>query len=574
MLWRERAGVKHDDVHPRERGGGALPTSESTLLPSAGMSSSTAPLFSSWGGRLRLGAAAASGLLLAAAYPPLEQGNLAWGALVPLGVAVFETDLRQAVRLGFLSGAVYWLFTLYWLSRVTVLGWVLLALYCALYFIPPTIFAARWPMRGDGPPFLLNVGFMVGWTSVWTASEFLRGTLLTGFPWNPLGVSQFKNPLMIQGAAWGGVWAVSALVAWVNAGAMATVRRYLAAPPERRWRQPHPELMLAFLAVAGAFAHGWRAIVALPPPDAIVRVALIQPAIPQYAKWDEEFVAGIYERLATLSETAQKAVRPELLVWPETAVPGDLRNNEIAYAVARAATAGGAPLLAGAIETERDETGETLYFNSTLLIGSDGAILDTYDKQHLVLFGEYIPFSRRFPILRRLTPVPYDVQPGRRATIFRHPRSDAPFASLICFEDVFPYIGRRFARAGARWFINQTNDAWYDFSSGSRQHLVNAVFRCVETRRPLARAANTGITCWIDVAGRIGGAGSAEIGILPNYTPDRTLAAGFLGAEIPLPPADAPPTPYLRHGDLFAAVMCAVAAILMFFVLRHRRTGS
>jgi len=520
----------------------------------------------------RLVAAAASGLLLAAAYPPLELGYLAWIALVPLGVAVRGADGRRAARAGLLAGTVFWLLSLAWLNRVTTIGWGLLSLYCALYFVPPALLAARWPRPGAVPVWLSNVAFMIGWTAVWTGGEFLRGTLGTGFPWNPLGVSQFDNPPMIQGAAWGGVWAVSALVAWVNAGAIATIRRYAEAAPQRRWRQPHPELMLAFLAVVGAFVHGWRSVAALPPPDTTVRVALIQPAIPQYAKWDEEFVAGIYERLVALSEAAQRAVRPELLVWPETAVPGDVRNDEAAWAAVRAAIAGGAPLLAGALEVERGDDGAPRYFNSALLIGADGAILETYDKQHLVLFGEYVPFSRRFPFLRRLTPAAYDVEPGGRATVFRAPRPDAPFASLICFEDVFPYLSRRFARAGARWFINQTNDAWYDISSGSRQHLAHAVFRCVETRRPMARAANTGITGWIDVAGRIGGGSESEGGLLPHYTPDGGLAAGFLGADIPLLPADAPPTPYLRRGDLFAGATCAIALGMMILVLRPRRT--
>ncbi len=517
----------------------------------------------------RLAAAAASGLLLAAAFPPLERSFLAWFALVPLGAAVRGEDLRSAARLGFLSGAVFWLFTLPWLSKVTVVGYSLLALYCALYFVPPALFAARWPRNPAGPIWLSNLGLMIGWSALWTACEFVRGSLFTGFPWNPLGVSQYRNTVLIQSAAWGGVWTVSALVAWVNAAAIATLERYRAAAraaPGARRLQPHPELMLAFFAVAGAFLHGYRAILALPAPNASIRVALIQPAIPQNVKWDEAFVETVYERLRAHTELALKAARPELAIWPETAAPDDLRRSETAYRLVHELTSGGTPLLVGALDAAVDDAGRPTYFNSAFLIGRNGAILETYDKQHLVLFGEYIPFGDRFPILRRLTPVAVDVAPGRSATVFRGVRADAPFAALICFEDVFPYLARRFARAGARWFVNQTNDAWYDFSSGSRQHLANAVFRCVETRRPMARAANTGITAWIDVAGRL----RAEI---PNYTPDGGLAAGFLGAEVLLPPVDAPPTPYVRHGEAFAAAACATAAVFLLWALR-RAAGS
>jgi len=510
----------------------------------------------------RCAVAVGSALLLAAAYPPLERRALAWVALIPLALAVWRTEPRQAIRLGYLAGAVFWLCTLYWLTRVTVIGWALLSLYCALFFIPPAWFVARW--RGE--TFAGRLGGMVGFTALWTACEYLRGTLFTGFPWNPLGVSQYANPILIQSAAWGGVWAVSALVAWVNAAGIATVQRYWDGPRDRRWRQPHPELMLAFLALIAAFLYGSHAVRSWPAPDRSVRVALIQPGIPQYAKWDDEFIAAIYERLASLSEAARQGVRPELLVWPETAVPADLRNDETAWNTVRAATGGVAPLLAGAIETETDEDGSVRYYNSALLVMPDGSVPETYDKQHLVLFGEYIPFSRTFPWLRRITPVAYDVEPGRRLALFRAVRPDAPFAVLICFEDVFPYLTRRFARAGAQWFVNQTNDAWYDFSSGSRQHLAQAVFRCVETRRPMARSANTGMTCWIDAAGRIGGGTGTTSGCLPNYTPDGRLVSGFLGANIPLTPAPAPLTFYVRHGDLFALTMLAVAALAFWSV--------
>ena len=514
---------------------------------------------SSW---LRIAGAVVSGALLAAAYPPLELAAFAWFALAPLGLAVRGADLRAAARLGFLAGAVFWLCTLFWLTPVTVAGYSILAFYCALYFIPPAVFAARWTARAPAPDWNANLGFMIGWTAIWTAGEFLRGALFTGFPWNPLGVSQYRNTVIIQTAAWGGVWAVSALIAWVNSAAIVTVFRYAARAPGTPWRAAHPELMLAFLAVAGAFLHGSRAILALPAPDASIRVALVQPAVPQYEKWDEAFVAGIYEKLRALTETAHRAGRPELVVWPETAVPDNLRTSEEAAGLVRDLTASGIPLLAGALDGFLDEARQPHYRNSAFLI-ADSDVRESYDKQHLVLFGEYIPFSDRWPILRRLTPVEYDVEPGRVPVVFRALRADAPFAALICFEDVFPYLGRRFARAGARWFVNLTNDAWYEPYSGSRQHLAQAVFRCIETRRPMARSANTGVTGWIDAAGRI----RAQ---LPTRTPDGGLAAGFLSAEIPLPPADAPATFYVRRGDVFAGNACAVALGMLVLALRRR----
>lgn len=514
---------------------------------------------------LRLLGAVASGLLLAAAYPPWEIEALAWIALAPLGAAVRGLDVRAAARLGFISGAIYWMATLHFLTPVTVLGYLLLALYCALFFIPPAVFAARWTALHATPDWNAHLGFLLGWTAVWTAADWVRGWLFTGFPWNPLGVSLYRNTVLIQSAAWGGVWSVSALVAWVNAAAIATVYRYLARPRGASWRTAHPEILLAFLAVAGAFLHGYRTISALPPPTDGIRVALIQPAVPQYEKWDDAFVAGIYERLRLLTETAHRAGPPELVVWPETSVPDNLRTSETAAALVRDLTVGGIPLLVGALDGYLDDAGRPHFFNSAFLI-RDGALSESYDKQHLVLFGEYIPFSNTFPFLRRLTPVEFDVEPGRKPVVFRGPRPDAPFAALICFEDVFPYLGRRFARAGARWFVNQTNDAWYEPFAGSRQHLANAVFRCVETRRPLARSANTGVTGWIDAAGRI----RAH---LPTRTPDGALASGFLSERIELPPAATPETFYVRRGDVFAASASVVAIVFLGAALRTRRRG-
>ena len=182
--------------------------------------------------------------------------------------------------------------------------------------------------------------------------------------------------------------------------------------------------------------------------------------------------------------------------------------------------------------------------------------MKTYYKQHLVLFGEYIPFEGKNPLINALTPIGSSFTPGRTATVFKRPGDGRGFSVLICFEDSLPYLARRAARAGATWLVNQTNDSWFDPDCGSAQHLANAVFRCIETRLPMLRCANTGITCAIDAAGHITGA------LAP-----RTV--GFQVAEIvPADPARAA-TFYVRFGDLFAQA-CLTGSIALFIALFFR----
>jgi apolipoprotein N-acyltransferase len=515
------------------------------------------PPISAW----RRGAeAAAAGLLLWAAYPPLEWAPLAWIALVPLWIAVAGRRAGTAARLGFLAGAAFWIPALTWLWKVTILGSVILSLYCAAWFIPPALVAAAWTRRFGSDRAPANLGGMAAVALAWAGAEYVRSFLFTGFHWNGLGVSQYRNTALIQCAEWGGVFAVSAVIAWANAAAAATLAGYLGRGPRRRL---HPEMILGALVVAAAATWGGRraAEIARRPPAGAVRLALVQPAVPQYAKWDETFVEGIYDGLESLTRAALRA-RPDLVVWPETAVPDVLRAAERPYRLLYELSTNGVPLLVGTLEAERADAGDTVYFNSTILVEPGGRMDQVYDKQHLVLFGEYIPFSRQFPILRALTPVPYDVTPGTRPHLFRLEGREAPFAALICFEDTVPGLARDFVRRGARFLVTQTNDAWYDFSAGSLQHFAQSVFRCVETRVPMARCGNTGITGWIDAAGRIGGAGGPASGLLRNYAPGPALASGFLAVSLPEPAAGSTGGGYRLDGDRFGAAG-AVAALLL-----------
>ncbi len=503
--------------------------------------------------------AAASGLLLAAAFPPLEWSWAAWIALLPLLWASRDSRPRRAAGLGFVAGTVFWLTSIWWLTKVTAAGWVGLCLYCALYFMPFAAIVASWRVRFPDAGVWARLALLAGGTAVWTAGEFIRSNLFTGFAWNPVGVSQSANLTLIQHAEWGGVYAVSALVVWVNLAAFLLLTRMAA---RGRGERPGlaPDSMLATAVVVAAIASGAQLFHRVPPPDARVRLALVQPAIPQYQKWTDEFIDEMYARLRDLTDAALRSGRPDLVVWPETAVPEDLRASEEACDLLRPLTAYGVPLLVGAMDSERMDTGEVLYYNSAFLVGPGVSLLEQYDKQHRVIFGEYVPLQRYFPWLKTLTPIQYYVSPGKKATVFHLPRPELRFSVLICFEDTVAHLARDFVRRGASLLVNITNDAWFDPTSGSRQHMLHCVLRGVENRVPIARCGNSGVTCWIDERGRIGGANGAKAGTLPVFAAPRVMARGFLSAEIPYRSDGAPPTFYARHGDVFAWAMTVLAA--------------
>ncbi len=513
-------------------------------------------------------AAAASGVLTACAFPPLGWAPAAWVALAPLAWGVWGRRPAEALRLGLVAGLARWVPSLYWLHRVTVAGWLLLALYCALYTVPFALWVAGSTRRRSGPGPAGGLVLMASGAAVWAGSEYLRATLFTGFPWNALGVSQYRNTALVQSAEWGGVFAVSALVVFVNL-ALAVAARGRAARGGRR-RLPHAATAAGLLAVLLAVSWGAQRVRSLPAASEVMRLALVQPAVAQDVKWTEAFVDASYARLDALSRAALRAGAADLVVWPETALPEAFRESEPAGRLVHGLAGEGTPLLFGSLDTGRGEDGVLRYFNSAFLVDAGGALRTVYDKQHLVVLGEYVPFARYLPFLRSLTPVGYDITPGGEPVLFRLAGEGPPFAVLICFEDTVAGVTRTFARRGARLFVTLTNDAWFDPTSGSLQHMAQSVFRAVETRTPMARCANSGVTCWIDAAGRVRA-------VQPYRGSDGAPLAGFLRAAVPLRPAGAAPTFHTRHGDLFGAA-CAAAALLALAreapAWRRRKAGG
>lgn len=272
----------------------------------------------------------------------------------------------------------------------------------------------------------------------------------------------------------------------------------------------------------------------------------------------------IYERLSELTRQAQSDPATELVIWPETALPDDVRNSENSYALVWSLCTNGTPILTGSLDTAVPDTGEPQYFNSAFLFDVDGRIAGEYDKRRLVIGGEFIPLADWVPAAWQVAwGWPASITPGERGAVFRAGKRSVPLAPLVCFEDVFPDLARADVRAGARMLVNVTNDAWFDAYIAPWQHLRNAVLRAVENRVPLVRAANTGVTGVVEPSGRLAA--------FLSDGADRTDGPGVLWADVPVPADAAPLTFYARYGDIYG-IACAAATVLWpLAALRNRR---
>ena len=522
--------------------------------------------------------AVASGLLLALAFPPFESWQLAWVALVPLLIALVGVEPREGMRLGWRAGLAFWLVALVWLLRlvetspapavVLILGWALLAGYCALYTAAFGL-AFAWVARRVGAERYWQTLVLMGAAVVlWVGGEYVRGVLATGFPWNSVGVSQYQFLPIVQVAAWGGVAAVSGLVVFVNAGIAFTARRYLPGMPRTGYR-PHVELFVVLMALGLCLRSGMGAVRLHYHRGTEFTVAGIQPAVPQVKKWEEGQAERNLAVLRRLTEAALAAEhRPDLVVWPETATPDCVTEENESRELALEMCRRGVPLLVGSMVIVPKGTEDWLCYNASLLFDAQGHQAGRYDKQHLVPFGEYVPFSGMVPALGRLAPMGWNCEAGREGTVLKGGLKGIPFACLICMEDVFPDLARAAVARGARLLINQTNDAWFDRTSGPRQHLSHSVFRAVENRVPVIRVANSGITCSIAASGAIEEE-TDNSGSVPPRAEAVAMTVGVPGVEWA-------PTPYSRHGDVLFGMPCGIAAVLVFglvFAVPCRKSG-
>ena len=485
--------------------------------------------------------AGGSGLVLTLGFAPFSQPVAAWIGLIPLAYygQRQQPDIREGFLLGWFFGFSHFLTSLSWLQTVTISGWAVLsaylAIYPALWFVLWVRFARRDPDRMTS---LGNIRHSLLGASAWVITEWLRGVVFTGFGWNSLGVAQGDLLLIAQVADLGGVLLVSWVVAFAGLTLALTARRFeLEIRGSQKWR-PRWDFTAGVVVVGITMVYGARTLLRpWPEPVVTIRYAAIQPSVPQ-DPWRSAKVSRVAQELARWSELALMGGDPvDLLVWPESlAGTGWREEPELQAAIQAVRRMGARALLTGSLDVRGPET-----FNCAILFqGPEGRPPEVYDKTHLVVMGEYVPLAGIFPWLRKLVPPGGDLTAGKISGVLALESSSIRLAPLICFEDAVPRVVRRAAQKLPHLLVNLTNDAWFGASAGSRQHLENARLRAVETRTPLLRTTNDGVTVLISPRGVI----LAEV---KDPETGSVRDPGFLRGELELFEPKA--TPYTRWGE-------------------------
>jgi apolipoprotein N-acyltransferase len=507
-------------------------------------------------------------LLYVLAFPNFNVSWLAWIALAPLIFVSRLSSLRQTFLWGWLSGTLAYLGILYWIIvtfraahlsiALSALCLLLLAAYLGLYWgawccllviprgfsqgihVPPTT-----AFGGDVITALYGA-------AAWVALEYLRTYLFSGFPWALLADSQVRHLPLIQIASITGAYGVSFVVMLVNLTIAAYFHRrhpritlsgnHHAATASDGW--PHATAGMTTLIVLSSYLFGLQRLhrPLASPSSRPVRVALLQGNIDQYKKWDKSYVLEIqktYEALTTQTLT----FKPDLIVWPETSVPGYLLQEPSLKTWLRA--------LVRKSKTSHLVGSPAMYneraYNSAFSITPEGDIDGEYAKQHLVPFGEIVPWSNVLGRFIRVLNELGGFAAGERSPVLAVAAGGrlCRVGVNICYEAIFPNLVRQSVLAGAEIIANLTNDGWYMRTAAPYQHLAPNILRAVENDRWVIRANNTGVTALIDPSGRVRHAS-------PIF--QRGLVLGRVEPR-------QSKTPYTRLGDLFAWLCCVVVAV-------------
>lgn len=495
-----------------------------------------------------------SGLLIAISFPKADLSFLAWIALLPLLISLEGRSARTAFYLGLTTGLTAYAGLLYWV--IIVMGvyghlplfasiplWLLLSGWLALFYGMATWATCLGQRLGLKSAFIMPLA--------WVGADYLRSFLLTGFPWTMLGHTQYRMLPLIQAADITGVYGITALIVLANVVFYCIIRAFSGSDVP----YPAKSAIIFVLALAATLGYGFFRLNSPLPTAAPLRVALIQGNIDQAVKWSPAFREATLDIYTGLSRQAVARQAADLIVWPESAAPFFFQENSPSSdRIRNLARELKAHLLFGSPAAEQ-RNGHYTNLNSAFLLGSDGTEIGRTDKMHLVPFGEYVPLARLLPFVNKLVHGIGDFAPGLEVRPLK--TGTTPLGILVCYEVIFPELARAQVRAGSRVLVNITNDAWFGRSSAPYQHLSMAAFRAIETRTPLIRAANTGITSIIDQNGHIRGMTSL-------------FKEAVMVGEVQPGSANAP---YLKIGDLFArGCLGLVAGILL--LQRWRKKGT
>lgn len=515
-----------------------------------------------------------SAALLTLAFPRHDLGWLGWVAIVPFLISLLHQGALSAFLMGIVFGVASFSGIFLWIFDIPGYKFLHHAL-LGCYF-GPLMGLLGWAINVIARR-LSPCAALVAMPFIWVSIEYLRSNLaFLALPWALLGHTQYQNPLIIQIAAFTGAYGISFLVALANAALAAAVLAF--APSGFRPGSPavapvtrRTAAALMVTAAAGlslTLIYGW-AIVSQTPGDPAIRISVLQGNISQEMKTNpKKHAAYIMQKYTDLSRQAA-ADRPDLIAWPEAATPGFVMKNQpmlqkLSAFIAELET----PFLIGSSEYPKfikdrplrpDDVG-----NASLYFSADGKFLGQYLKIHLVPFGEELPYKDIIQWPGYI--IPKDKKtfeiPGTDFTIFE--LGETKFGTVICWEVVFPQLIRQFTKKGAAFMVNLTNEGWFGDTSAPHQMVAIVVFRAVENRVPFVRAANTGISCFIDAYGNI-------TGRVKDRNGDDTFVEGYLTGEIQ--PSNAR-TFYTRYGDIFVYIVLALTGLILASIVFTRKNWN
>ena len=500
-----------------------------------------------------------SSLLLILAFPTYNLWPLAWIGVIPLFIAVYNKTPLQSFWLGWMQGVLFFLGTLSWVINtmvnygrlplpVSIFLLIVLAMYLGAYTGLFCFFLSSFRQS--------KVHKWLAAPFIWVSLEYVRAHFLTGFPWASLAYSQYNFLSVIQIVDITGIYGLSFLIVFINLIFFLILDYFYSFQSEKM----EPVLLgnyvgAAVLLILVTLGYGfWKNFSFSGQTEKKpLKVALLQGNIEQNHKWDPVYQKKVYETYQDMTLKAAES-NPELIVWPETATPFYFSSDKVNQRkLLQLGKKSNSNILFGSPSfTERRK--EITLFNSAYLISPGKKVLGHYDKIHLVPFGEYVPLKKLLFFVNKMVTGIGNFGSGTEYTVF--PIENGKLSVLICFEVIFPDLVRRFVKSGAEFLVNITNDAWFGKSAASYQHISMVVFRAVENRRPVIRAANTGITGIIDSRGKI-------ISQTDIFVQDKIIGNVF--------PEKNFKTFYTLYGDIFAIAVLFWTTVYGGFIFFRRR---
>ncbi len=507
-----------------------------------------------------------SGVLLTTSFPnaTIPDGDLSWLAwisLVPLFFSLNNLSPKACFNIGLLMGSVHYLTLIYWVTYtmqiygklplyLSVPALLLFSFYLSLYI---AIFSYAMSKICSHPLSFLFVAPIL-----WISLEYIRTFLLSGFPWELLGYSQFNRLSLIQITDITGVYGVSFIIVLSNAIIFIALLKLAKTDwqgesvSQKLFMGAIITLVLVFSIVWGYGKHRIGLTDELIAKSITKNIAVIQGNIPQSQKWIRKFQISSTQKYLDASFST-KIHKPDLIVWPETATPFYYRyNKKLTKKVQQTIKATGSHFLFGSPSFKQREKSVN-YYNSAYLINPETLAFQKYDKVHLVPFGEFVPFKKVLSFIDKMVVGIGDFSPGMKGSTLE--LGNCKIGVQICYEIIFPNLSKALVANDAALIVNITNDAWFGKTGAPYQHFYMAVFRAIENKRSLIRSANTGISGFIDPVGRI----IAKTSLFEDAAVTRTM------------PVLKIKTLYTRFGDLFA-IACMAASVIFIFL--HRLKGS